>query len=84
MVVRNWRRKPPMPLRVTKKLDICWCWTKCTRCPHMRAVAIAPFVIRTGRLAGYAAAAPRRGRSDASGRPFLSRRESPLSSKAEI
>jgi hypothetical protein len=40
--VRDWRRKPPMSLRVTKKLDIHWCWIKCTRCPHMRAVAIAP------------------------------------------
>jgi hypothetical protein len=35
-------------LRVTKKLDICWCWIKCTRCPHMRAVAIAPYIIRWG------------------------------------
>jgi hypothetical protein len=35
-------------LRVTKKLDIHWCWIKCTRCPHMRAVAIAPYVIRWG------------------------------------
>src|SRR5215472_10855674 len=74
MVVRDWRRKPPMPLRVTKKLDA---GSNVTRCPHMRAVAIAPFVIRTGRLAGYAVAAPRRGRSDVSGRPFLSSRERP-------
>jgi hypothetical protein len=40
--VPDWRRKPPLRLRVTKKLDIHWCWIKCTRCPHMRAVAIAP------------------------------------------
>ncbi len=46
--VRDWRRNPPLQLRVTKKLDICWCWIKCTRCPHMRAVAIAPWVIRWG------------------------------------
>jgi hypothetical protein len=39
ITVRDWRRRPPLPLRVTKKLDIHWCWTKCTRCPHMRAVA---------------------------------------------
>jgi hypothetical protein len=46
--VRDWRRKPPPRLRVTKKLDICWCWIKCTRCPHMSAVAIAPYIIRWG------------------------------------
>ena len=46
--VRDWRRKPPLRLRATKKLDIHWCWIKCTRCPHMRAVAIAPFIIRWG------------------------------------
>jgi hypothetical protein len=46
--VRDWRRKPPLRLRVTKKLDIHWCWIKCTRCPHMRAVAIAPYVIHWG------------------------------------
>ena len=42
--VRDWRRRPPLRLRVTKKLDIHWCWIKCSRCPHMRAVAIAPYV----------------------------------------
>jgi hypothetical protein len=39
---------------VTKKLDICWCWIKCTRCPHMRAVAIARWLVdpaqRTARI----------------------------------
>jgi hypothetical protein len=48
ITVRDWRRRPPLPLRVTKKLDIHWCWIKCTRCPHMRAVAIAPYMIRRG------------------------------------
>jgi len=42
--VRDWRRKPPLRLRPTTKLGICWCWIKCTRCPHMSAVAIAPYV----------------------------------------
>jgi len=41
--VRDWRRKPPLRLRATKKLDIDWCWIKCTRCSQMRAVAIAPY-----------------------------------------
>jgi hypothetical protein len=40
--VRDWRRRPPLRLRVRKKLDIHWGWIKCTHCPHMRAVAIAP------------------------------------------
>ena len=48
ITVRDWRRKPPSRLRVTKKLDIHWCWIKCTRCAHMRAVAIAPYIIRWG------------------------------------
>jgi hypothetical protein len=48
ITVRDWRRQPPLRLRVTKKLDIHWCWIKCTRCPHMRAVAIAPYIIRWG------------------------------------
>ncbi len=43
--VHQWRRRPPLR---TKKLHIHWCWIKCTRCPHMRAVAIAPWVIRWG------------------------------------
>jgi hypothetical protein len=30
------------------KLGICWWWIKCTRCPHMAAVAIAPYIIRWG------------------------------------
>ena len=46
--MRDWRRRPPLRLRVTKKLDFHWCWMKCTRCPAMRAVAIAPYVIRRG------------------------------------
>jgi len=46
--VRDWRRKPPLRLRAAKKLHIHWCWIKCTRCPHMAAVAIAPYVIRWG------------------------------------
>jgi hypothetical protein len=46
ITVRDWRRWPL--LRVTKKLDIHWCWIKCSRCPHMRAVAIAPYIIRCG------------------------------------
>ena len=41
MVVRDWRRKPPLRLRVTKKLGIHWCWDQ-----RMRAVAIAPYIIR--------------------------------------
>ncbi len=45
---RDWRRKPPLRLRVTRKLHIYWCWIKCTRCSHMRAVAIVPFIIRWG------------------------------------
>jgi hypothetical protein len=45
---RDWRRRPPLRLLVTKKLDIHWCWIKCTRCPQMRAGAIAPYVIRWG------------------------------------
>jgi hypothetical protein len=40
--VRDWRRKPPLRLRVTEKPRTCWWWIKCTRCPHMAAVAIAP------------------------------------------
>jgi hypothetical protein len=40
--VRDWRRKPPLRLRVAKKLHIHW-WIKCARFPHMRAVAIAPY-----------------------------------------
>jgi hypothetical protein len=32
ITVRDWRRRPPLRLRVTKKLDIHWCWIKCTRC----------------------------------------------------
>jgi hypothetical protein len=48
ITVRDWRRRPPLRLRVTKKLDIHSCWIKCTRCPHMRAVAIAPYIIRWG------------------------------------
>jgi len=46
ITARDWRRRPPLPLRVTKKLDIHWCWIKCTRCPRMRAVAIAPYSAR--------------------------------------
>jgi hypothetical protein len=42
IAVRDWRRRPPLRLRVMKRLDICWCWIKCTRCDHMRAVAVAP------------------------------------------
>jgi hypothetical protein len=38
----------PLRLRVTKKLDTYRCWIKCTRCPRMRAVAIAPYIIRWG------------------------------------
>ncbi len=53
ITVRDWRRKPPLRLRVTKRLHIHWCWIKCTRCDHMRAVAIAPFVIRW--VAGHVA-----------------------------
>jgi len=44
--VRDWRRRPPLRLRVTKKLDIHWCWIKCDRCPHMSAVAIASYSAR--------------------------------------
>jgi hypothetical protein len=46
--VRDWRRKPPMQLRVTRKPLTCWWWIKCTRCPHKAAVAIAPYIIRWG------------------------------------
>jgi hypothetical protein len=46
--VRDWRRKPPLWLRVTSKPDVCWFWIKCTRCPHMAAVAIVPYIIRWG------------------------------------
>jgi hypothetical protein len=46
--VRDWRRKPPLRLRVTQKPRVCWFWIKCTRCPHMSAVAIAPYIIRWG------------------------------------
>jgi hypothetical protein len=46
--VRDWRGKPPLRLRVTQKPKTCWWWIRCTRCPHMAAVAIAPFVIRWG------------------------------------
>jgi hypothetical protein len=50
ITVRDWRRRPPLRLRlrVTKKLHIHWCWIKCSRCPHMRAVAIAPYIICWG------------------------------------
>jgi hypothetical protein len=41
--VSDWRRRPPLRLRVSRKLKIHWCWIKCTRCSHMRAVAIAPY-----------------------------------------
>ena len=50
--VRDWRRKPPLRLRVTSKPDVCWFWIKCTRCPHMAAVAIVPYIIRWDRTAG--------------------------------
>jgi hypothetical protein len=33
---------------VTQKPKTCWWWIKCTRCPHMAAVASAPFIIRWG------------------------------------
>jgi hypothetical protein len=46
--VRDWRPKPPLRLRAKRKLQIRWCRVKCTRCPHMRAVAIAPSIIRWG------------------------------------
>jgi hypothetical protein len=53
VTVRNWRRTRPLRLCVTKKLDIHWCWIKCIRCPHMRAVAIAPYITSGGgRTAG--------------------------------
>jgi hypothetical protein len=46
--VRDWRRRPPLRLRVTTKPATCWFWIKCTRCPHMAAVAITPYIIRWG------------------------------------
>jgi hypothetical protein len=46
--VRDWRRRPPLRLRVTQKPKTSWCWIKCTRCDHMAAVAIAPYIIRWG------------------------------------
>jgi hypothetical protein len=46
--VRDWRHKPPLRLRVTRKLHVHWCWIKCTRCDHMAAVAIVPYIIRWG------------------------------------
>jgi hypothetical protein len=56
ITIHNWRRKPPLRLCMTKKLDICWCWIKCARCAQIRAVAITPYIIRgAGRLAGHAA-----------------------------
>jgi hypothetical protein len=41
ITLRDWLRKPLLRLRVRTRLDIHWCCIKCTRCPHMRAVAIA-------------------------------------------
>jgi hypothetical protein len=38
--VRDWRRRPPLRLRV--KLDINWCWIKFTRCPHMARSRLHP------------------------------------------
>lgn len=46
--VRDWRRKPPLRRTVSKKPATCWFWIKCTRCPHMSAVALAPYIIRWG------------------------------------
>ena len=40
-----------------RHLPVHWCWIKCERCPHMRAVVITPFVIRRGPEAGHAAPA---------------------------
>jgi hypothetical protein len=59
IIMRDWCRKPPLRLRATTKLHICWSGSKCQRWPHMREVAIAPWVIRlgSGRLAGHAAPA---------------------------
>jgi len=42
--VRDWRRRPPLRLRVTQKPKTCWWWIKCTRCPHI----VAPYIIRWG------------------------------------
>jgi hypothetical protein len=50
--VRDWRRKPPLRLRVTQKAKTCWWWIKYTHCPHRGTVAIAPYVIRWGRDGG--------------------------------
>jgi hypothetical protein len=46
--MRDWRRKPPMRLRVTRRLHIHWCWINCTdhTCHHTAAVAITPYIIR--------------------------------------
>ena len=46
--VRDWRRRPPLRLTVMRKPKTCWWWITCTRCPHMAAVAIAPYIIGWG------------------------------------
>jgi hypothetical protein len=57
ITVRDWRRRPPLRLRVTKKLDIRWCWIKCTLPAHARGRDRAlHHPLGTGRLAGHAAA----------------------------
>jgi len=63
--VRDWRRKPPLRLRVTQKPPVCWFWIKCTRCPHMCAVAIAPYIIRWVRTAARTFCGKRRGAAPA-------------------
>ena len=36
VTVRDRRLRPPLRMRVRKKLDVHWCWIKCTRWPPMR------------------------------------------------
>ncbi len=65
--VRDWRRKPPLRLTITHKPRVCWWWIKCAHCPHMAAVAIAPYVIRW-RPDGWQEVLHRHGRCSACGK----------------
>ena len=48
MALVPWRPSQPKADDDRTTVDIHWCWIKCSRCLHMRAVTIASFIIRWG------------------------------------